>query len=73
MRVSRWPSTKARQVLRALKSIGWKEKVTKGSSHIQLIHPARGEYTWAFHDSEELGPVMLSKIAKKTGLTPEDL
>lgn len=71
--MTRWPSTKARRVLRALKSIGWEVKATKGSSHIQLVHPAHGEYTWAFHDSEELGPVMLSKIAKKTGLKPQDL
>ena len=28
---------------------------------------------WAFHDSEEIGPPMLARIAKKTGLTPEDL
>jgi hypothetical protein len=26
-----------------------------------------------FHDDEELGPVMLSRIAKRTGLTAEDL
>lgn len=71
--MSRWPSTKARQVLRARNSIGWEVKATKGSSHIQLIHPTRGEYTWAFHESEEIGPVMLAKIAKKTGLTPDDL
>lgn len=31
------------------------------------------DYTWAFHDNVELGPVMLKKIAKYTGLTPEDL
>jgi hypothetical protein len=26
-----------------------------------------------FHDDEELGPKMLARIAKKTGLRPEDL
>jgi predicted RNA binding protein YcfA (HicA-like mRNA interferase family) len=31
------------------------------------------DYPFSFHDSEELGPAILSKIAKKTGLTPEDL
>ncbi len=31
------------------------------------------DYTWAFHDREEIGPRMLSKIAKKTGLQPADL
>jgi hypothetical protein len=28
---------------------------------------------FAFHDDEEIGPTMLSRIAKKTGLTPNDL
>jgi len=27
---------------------------------------------FAFHDNEELGDAMLSRIAKHTGLTPED-
>jgi predicted RNA binding protein YcfA (HicA-like mRNA interferase family) len=29
--------------------------------------------TFAFHDSEELGPKMLARVAKNTGLKPEDL
>ena len=28
---------------------------------------------FAFHDSEELGPRMLARLAKHTGLQPEDL
>ena len=71
--MSHWPSTKARVVLEALQSIGWNIKERKGSSRVQLVHPERGDYTWAFHDSDEIGPVMLSRIAKKTGLTREDL
>ncbi len=38
-----------------------------------LQHPSYGQYVWAFHDSEEIGPRMLARIAKKTGLTPGDL
>jgi predicted RNA binding protein YcfA (HicA-like mRNA interferase family) len=71
--VSRWPATKARKVFQALLKIGYSIKATKGSSHVQLSHPARGEYTWAFHDSDEIGPKMLARIAKHTGLKPEDL
>jgi len=74
--VTEWPSTKAKQVLRALKSIGWQEKSTrkkKGGSHRQLVRPGFPEFTWAFHDNVEIGPVMLKKIAKHTGLNPEDL
>jgi predicted RNA binding protein YcfA (HicA-like mRNA interferase family) len=71
--VSYWPSTKARKVFNALLRTGWSVKARKGSSHIQLTHPIRGEFTWAFPDSEEIGPRMLSRIAKHTGLRPEDL
>jgi hypothetical protein len=31
------------------------------------------DYTFAFHDDQEIGPSMLAKIAKYTGLTPNDL
>ena len=44
-----------------------------GSSHVQITHPTKGRFTWAFHDSEEIGPKMLARIAKHTGLKPEDL
>lgn len=71
--MSYWPSTKANKVYRALLRIGWTPKDHKGSSHIQLTHPQKGEYTWPFHDSVEIGPKMLARIAKKTGLKREDL
>ena len=70
--MSYWPSTKARKVFSALLRTGWSVKARKGSSHIQLTHPA-SRPTWAFRDSEEIGPKMLSRIAKHTGLKPEDL
>jgi len=31
------------------------------------------DFVFAFHDREEIGPRMLARIAKKTGLTPRDL
>jgi predicted RNA binding protein YcfA (HicA-like mRNA interferase family) len=31
------------------------------------------DYPFSFHDSEELGPKILAKISKKTGLQPKDL
>jgi len=31
------------------------------------------DYVFAFHDREEIGPRMLTRIAKRTGLLPEDL
>lgn len=74
--MSNWPSTKARKVYRALLRLGWAPKPgsRKGSSHIQLVHPNKNNtYTWAFHDDVEIGPNMLRRIAKYTGLKPEDL
>ena len=58
--------------MKALQTIGYSIKSQRGS-HIQLVHPDRGEYTFAFHEADEIGPVMLSRIGKRTGLKPEDL
>ena len=70
--MSSWPSTKAGRVYRALLRIGWAVKTQKGS-HIQLERQGWPNYTWAFHDNDEIGPIMLKRIAKHTGLTPNDL
>ena len=70
--MSRWPSVKAKQVLAALFQIGWHIKRHKGSSHRVLSHPKRPDYIFAFHDSVEIGPRMLARIEKHTGLKPED-
>jgi predicted RNA binding protein YcfA (HicA-like mRNA interferase family) len=74
--MGRFPSTNARKVYRALLRIGWREKprISKSGSHKQLENPNYPcEFTWAFHDNDEIGPKMLSRIAKKTGLKPEDI
>ena len=71
--MSYWPSLKAKKVYKALLSIGWKAKAQTGSSHIQLERPGFADYTWAFHDSVEIGPKMMARIAKHTGLKREDL
>ena len=71
--MSDFGSAKASRVYRALLRIGWKEKTVKSGSHIQLHREGYPDYTWAFHDSEEIGRVMLRKIAKKTGLKPDDI
>jgi predicted RNA binding protein YcfA (HicA-like mRNA interferase family) len=70
--VSNWPATKARRVLAALQRIGWVVKRQSGS-HRTLSHPDRPDFVFAFHDDEELGPRILARIAKHTGLTPDDL
>ena len=70
--MSAWPSAKARKVLAALRKIGWKIKRTSGS-HKTLSRDGFPDYTFAFHDDDELGPKILARIAKKTGLIPSDL
>ena len=40
---------------------------------MQLKREGFADFTWAFHDASEIGPSMLARIAKHTGLTPEDL
>jgi len=71
--VSTWPSTKARRVLAALLRIGWTIKRQDGTSHRTLAREGWPDVVFPFHDSEEIGSRMLSRIAKRTGLTPEDL
>ncbi len=70
--MSQWSSTKARIVYKALLKNGWMFLRQVGS-HKKLSHPTYPNYTWSFADSDELGPVMLARIAKKTGLKPSDL
>jgi predicted RNA binding protein YcfA (HicA-like mRNA interferase family) len=70
--MSKWRSIKAKQLLAALVRIGWKVAWQKGS-HRRLKRSGWPNYTLAFHDNEEVGPALLAQIAKKTGLTAEDL
>ena len=69
--MSRWPAAKARRVLAALLRIGWRIKRESGS-HRTLSRPEWPDVVLAFHDGEEIGPRMLARIARRTGLTPED-
>ena len=70
--MSQWRSTKARRVLAALLSLGWSIKRESGS-HRVLSRPGWRDVVFAFHDQEELGLRMLARIARVTGLKPEDL
>jgi predicted RNA binding protein YcfA (HicA-like mRNA interferase family) len=63
---------KARRVLAALLKIGWNLKRQTGS-HRTLSRAGRPDFVFAFHDGDEIGPRMLARIAKHTGLNPEDL
>ncbi len=67
----KWHAVKAGQALKALLSIGWYIKRQRGSHRI-LARAGWPDITFAFHDREEIGPRMLARIAKHTGLAPED-
>lgn len=70
--MSSFPSTKAKRVLAALLKLGWTIKRQSGS-HRTLARDGWPDVVFAFHDGDEIGPKMLARIAKTTGLKPEDI
>jgi predicted RNA binding protein YcfA (HicA-like mRNA interferase family) len=70
--MSEWHSTKAKRVLSALLRLGWTIKRQTGSYRV-LSRSDWPDVVFAFHDNEEIGPRMLARLAKVTGLRPEDL
>lgn len=70
--MSVWKSCKAKQLLAALKRIGW-EVIRTRSSHKTLRKEGYRDVLFAYHDRDEIGPAIVSRIAKDTGLKPEDL
>ena len=63
---------RARRVLAALQRLGWVTKRQTGSHRI-LARPGWADVVFAFHDNDEIGPRMLARLAKHTGLRPQDL
>ena len=70
--MSQWSSAKAKRVLAALLRIGWSIK-RESSSHKILSRQGWPDVVFAFHDKDEIGPKMVARIAKNTGLEPKDL
>ena len=68
----KWRAVKAAAVLKALLHSGWRIKRQKGSHRI-LAKSGWPDFTFAFHEREEIGPRMLARIAKHTKLAPDDL
>lgn len=67
-----WSATKAPRVLAALLRIGW-TVVRQRGSHRTLAREGWQNHVFAWHDKQEIGPKMLARIGKETGLGPEDL
>lgn len=70
--MSQWPSARAKRVLAALLRTGWRIKRQSGS-HRTLERTGWKDMVFAFHDNDEIGPKMLARISKLSGLKPEDL
>jgi predicted RNA binding protein YcfA (HicA-like mRNA interferase family) len=70
--MSQWPAVRARRVLAALLKIGWSIKRQSGS-HRVLARAGWPDYVFGFNESDEIGPRMLARIARHTGITPGDL
>ncbi len=60
-------TAKARLVYAAVMRAGW--SIARQSGRIA----GWPDYVFAFHDGDEIGPRMLCRIAKHTGLTPHFL
>ena len=70
--MTEFATAKARAVYSALQRIGWVLKRQTGS-HRVLARDGYPNYVFAFKDGDEIGPRMLARIAKHTGLRPDDL
>ena len=66
----KWRAVKTSKVLKVLLDLGWQIKRQRGSHRI-LGKDGYPNFTFAFHDREEIGPRMLARIAKHTDLTPD--
>ncbi|WP_231883664.1 MULTISPECIES: type II toxin-antitoxin system HicA family toxin [Methylomonas] len=45
----------------------------QSGSHRTLTRNGWHDFVFAFHDGDEIGPKMLARVAKHTGLSPDDL
>jgi predicted RNA binding protein YcfA (HicA-like mRNA interferase family) len=70
--MSAWPSVRAKRVLAALLRCGWRIRRQTGS-HRVLAREGRPDFVFAFHDGDEIGPRMMARIARRTGLSVDDL
>ena len=70
---TRPPRITSRQLLRALRKLGWSPTAQRGS-HVQLTHPDRsGRVTVAAHAGETLKPKTLAAILEQAGVTVDEL
>lgn len=68
--MSDWQTSKARLVLSALLRLGWTIKRTTGSHGVLAREDGRPSYS---RFTTAIGPRMLTRVARRTGLMPKDL
>jgi predicted RNA binding protein YcfA (HicA-like mRNA interferase family) len=67
------PRITGRELVRALRTLGWEIVVQKGA-HAQLKHPDRGgQVTVPLHAGETIGPRLLRSVLNQAGVTVEEL
>lgn len=59
--------------IRKVKTIALQVLADMIGSHRKLQRAGWPNFTFCFHDHEEVGPAALAKIGKDTGLRPENL
>lgn len=70
---SRFPALKAREVLRLLARVGYKQDRRRGS-HRKLVADGRLPIGFAFHDKDEVPPRALRRmLVERAGLTDEEV
>jgi predicted RNA binding protein YcfA (HicA-like mRNA interferase family) len=70
--VPNWGSARASRVYGAILRVGWRLKRQKGS-HRRLERDGWPDATFAFHDGDEIGPVMMAKLGEQFGFGPDDV
>jgi len=68
----RLPVLKPHELVSRLEALGLIEVRQRGS-HKQFRHPDGRGTTAPFHKGRDISPVLLRKIARDVGLTPEEL
>ncbi|MDZ4797860.1 MAG: type II toxin-antitoxin system HicA family toxin [Bryobacteraceae bacterium] len=64
--MSVWSATRAKRVYAALLRLGWTLKKQVGS-HRKLQRPGWQNFTFCFHDSEDVGPAALARFRRRRG------
>ena len=68
--MSVWRATKAKRVYAGLLRLGWTLKKQVGS-HRKLQRPGWPNFTFCFHDNEEVGPAALARVGKDQASVPK--